>query len=157
MDSVGTYILSVTAAGILCGIVTSILGEKSSYSGVIKMMAGIFLAVSVVKPLVNIRLGSADGYLSDLNIDGQTAAEVGIQMSEDAMNSIIKSKVEAYILDKAASLGVKLSVEVRVENGSIPQISNVRLTGPISPYAKQQLSSILCADLGIAKEKLKWN
>ena len=156
MDSVGSYVLSVTAAGILCGIVASILGEKSSYSGIIKMMAGIFLAVSVVKPLVNIRLGNLDGYLTDLNTDGLEAAEAGIQMSKDAINTIIKSKVEAYILDKAESLGVKLSVEVRVENGSVPQISGVRLTGPISPYAKQQLSGIICADLGIAREKLKW-
>ena len=156
MKSVGAYVLSVTAAGIICGLVTAILGEKSPYSGMIKMLAGIFLAIAVVSPLTDIRLDFLDGYIDNLKQDGDTAVQSGVQKSEEAIGLIIKSKTEAYILDKATSLGATLSVEVMVENGNVPQISGVQLSGQVSPYAKLQLKTILTNDLGIPKENQIW-
>ena len=135
---------------------TAILGEKSTHAAIIKMLAGIFLAVTVVRPLGDFRVGNLNDYFGDLNAGGEAAAASGIQMSQEAISSIIKSETEAYILDKAASLGVTLSVEVMVENGSVPQLSGVQLSGQVSPYARQQLSAMITDDLGIARENQEW-
>ena len=79
-----------------------------------------------------------------------------LEMSTGAMIAIIKEETEAYILDKAASLGVTLSVEVMVEDGNVPRLSGVQLSGQVSPYARQQLSTWISNDLGISKENQKW-
>ena len=152
----GSYIFSVTVAGILCAIITSILGDKGTYGTIIKMLAGIFLAVTMISPLGNLRLGNLEQEIQDWRVDGNAVASQGQEMSTGAMIAIIKEETEAYILDKAASLGVTLSVEVMVEDGNVPRLSGVQLSGQVSPYARQQLSTWISNDLGISKENQKW-
>lgn len=156
MKDIASYIISVTAAGVICGIISSLLGDKGAISEIGKMLAGIFLAIVIVRPLADIRLSGLEDYLSGLSLDGNAAAEEGWKMAEESMAGIIKSETEAYILDKAASMHVDLSVEVIVENTSPPSLSGVRLCGAVSPYAKQQLSRMIEEDLGIARERQTW-
>ena len=156
MKSVGAYVLSVTAAGVICGLVTAILGEKSPYSGMIKMLAGIFLAIAVVSPLTDIRLDFLDGYIDNLKQDGDAAVQSGIQKSEEAIGLIIKSKTEAYILDKAEALGADIEVDVTVSGDYQPIPKTVCIAGSVSPYAKARLENMLEEDLGIGKEGQLW-
>lgn len=156
MKALASYIISVTAAGILCGTVTCLLGEKGIVSELGKMLAGIFLAIVVIRPLADIRFDNLDDYLQDLSLDGSAAAAAGKTMADQEVAGIIKAQVEAYILDKAASMGVELSVEVVVEESDPPVLTAVRLCGKVSPSAKQQLARIIEKDLGIARENQIW-
>ena len=156
MDGIRAYILSVTAAGIICGIVNALLGEKGTYSGSGKMLAGIFMAVVVVRPLAHIQISNLDDFLGSLTQDADAVTASGKNLAQEEIADIIKEEVEAYILDKAASQHVELSVEVMVELGDVPELSSVRLSGNVSPYAKQQLTQLIEEDLGIAKENQIW-
>ncbi len=77
-------------------------------------------------------------------------------MTQQALSDIIKSRCEAYILDKAAGMDLSLTVEVGVSADEMPVPKTVRISGNISPYKKSKLKSILVNDLGIEEEDQTW-
>lgn len=154
MAALCQYVFSVTAAAIICGIVMSIT-QKSSIQPILKLVCGMFLAFTVVKPVTQIDLAELMEVSLPYSQDAVQAADLGENSSQEAMAAIIKDETEAYILDKAAALNVSLKVEVTVD-GDPPVPTAVRLSGEVSPYAKQQLEQILYEDLGISKENQQW-
>ena len=74
----------------------------------------------------------------------------------DQTVSIIKEKTEAYILEKAESLGLDISVEINFGEADSMVPTEVRISGPVSPYAKDQLSKTISTDLGIPEERQIW-
>lgn len=155
MESLLQYVITVTAAAIIAGILAGFMDEKSSSGGLIRLIAGLFLAFAVISPVVQLDWDGITASLSDFSAEGSLAAAEGENIASETYSSIIKSETEAYILDKAAALNVSLKVEVTVD-GDPPVPTAVRLSGEVSPYAKQQLQQILCEELDIAKENQQW-
>lgn len=156
MEAAGRYIVSVSAAAILCGILKSILPSKGTHAAILRLVSGIFLSLVTIQPLAHVDLVAlpaiSDAYVSE----AQSAAAQGEFQSRRAAADIIKAQAEAYILDKARLLHGELTVEVTLSDGEPPIPVSVRLTGSISPYAKSRLSAILQEDLGISKENQIW-
>lgn len=157
MDAVGKYILSVTAAAILCGILRSLLPGKGTAAAVLRLAGFAFLVLTMLTPVKEINMSELQDYLDWNSEEGTAFAQEGTDLSRDAMGTIIKSRTEAYILDKAEAMELSLSVEVSVSDDDIPVPQAVRITGSLSPYAKAVLSSMLEEDLGITKENQTWN
>lgn len=156
MDGIRTYILSITAAAIISGILSSILGKKGTIGTVGTMLCGIFLSIAVVRPLAKIQVGDWSDWLNQLSLDAGYAVSDGEKIASDAMAAIIKSEAEAYILDKAASMELSLEVSVTVNNEQLPTPESVLIRGPVSPHEKNTLAQIIAQDLGIAKENQQW-
>lgn len=156
MDGLRSYLLSVFAAAVICGIVTRLIGKKGTQGAVIQMIAGVFLAFTVIRPIADISLDGIGDLTSDFSQDASLAAAAGEELTKDALAAGIKSRCEAYILDKAETLNAELTVEVTLTDEDIPVPYAVRLTGRISPYAKAQLQSVIAQDLGVDKEHQTW-
>lgn len=156
MDALREYLLRVTAGAIVCGIVISLLGKQGTAAALGKFLAGLFLALTVISPLVNISLGDWSSYWQTFSLDGQDVAAAGTAMARSAQADIIKQQLEAYILDKAASMGAELTAEVTLEEGEILSAQSVKLCGQVSPFVRQQLSAIIEDELGITKEAQEW-
>ena len=154
MDGLRHYIIAVTAAAILCGIVKSI-SEKTASGKIIKLICSLCLGFTVLKPITQIDLSQLAEVSLPYADEAVRAAALGEKLSQDALMNIIKVEAEAYILDKAAAMNVSLEVSVTVE-GDPPVPAAAQLSGEVSPYAKQQLEKILWEDLGISKEYLEW-
>ena len=150
------YLLSVVAAAILCSIIMRLVGKKGALSAIVKLLTGLFLAVTVISPWAKLQIMDFSTYANGLSAQAQDAVEHGQAMAYLETSSIIKSRTEAYILDKAASLGLHLEVEVTVSGSEPPQPSAVTLRGAVSPYAKQQLQQIIAKDLGIPEGSQTW-
>lgn len=150
------YILSVVAVAIVCAVVRSLLDEKSSTGQILKMLSGILMTVTVVAPLANITFDNITGYLNGISVDANEYATEGKADARAEINKIIKSRTEAYILDKAASMGLEIAVEVELDgsNDSIP--CGVTISGAVSPYAKQVLGAYIADNLGVSKENQRW-
>lgn len=153
MEAVRQYIISVTAAAILCGILTAMVGGKQ-IKRVWKLIVGIFLTLTAVKPLADIDLESVPTLAETYSLQAEAAVLEGETMLNSQRQGIIKSRLEAYILDKAKAIGVTLTVDVSLDDKSLPV--SVRLSGDVSPGAKSRLQSIIAADLGIPKEAQIW-
>jgi hypothetical protein len=152
MDAIKDYLLTVTAAALVCGIVTGLAG-KSSISKLLKLLCGLFLAATVIKPAVEVRIENIYDFTENLAADREIAVSQGEYVASEEMKRIIKQKTETYILDKAKALGAEITVEVVLED-YIP--ASVTIMGDISPYAKSNLSAIIGQELDIPPEEQIW-
>ena len=156
MDGLRQYLISVTAAAMICGIVKTVTDEKTVSGAVIRLVAGLVMTVTVLSPVVRLDLSQLPELTAGISAEAKQAAAVGEELAEEELRSIIIDRLEAYILDKAAAFGARLQVEVLMpEDGSI-EPEGVILRGNVSPYAKQRLQQIIAEELNIAKEKQQW-
>ncbi len=156
MQDIKQYLLSVTAAAIICGITVTLAGKKSTSGAVTKLIAGLILAVTVVSPLVKIKLQDLSGYISSFSADAAAAVEDGAYMATQANEAIIKSQTEAYILDKATSMDMDIAVEVELCDAAPAIPSGVTIRGAASPYEKKLLQQYIAKELGIPEENQSW-
>lgn len=156
MDGIREYLISVTAAALLCGILKTLIGEKGNSAALVRLICGIFLALTVIRPLKQLNLTDISLLPSGLMAQARATSGEGADHTRQTTSEIIKQRCEAYILDKAQALGATVRVEIRIsEDGEIIPVSSM-ITGNLSPYARNQLSSALEKDLGIAQEDQKW-
>jgi len=151
------YIFSIITAAIVCGIVKGFLSEKTTIGRIGGMLCGIYMVITIIAPLKDISFSGIGSYLNGLTTDADAYVQEGKHAAEIQMRDIIKTQTEAYILDKANRMGLEISVEVEldVNNSSVP--CGTVVNGAISPYAKEVLSSYIEDNLGISKEKQRWN
>lgn len=147
------YILSICAAAIMASILGALAG-KGTVGSLLKMLSGLFLAVTVMGPLVRLELPDPASWIEDYSSAGRAAAEAGEELASEYAASIISAELEAYILDKAAILGADLEVEVSLDSSGIPK--TVTLIGKVPPDAREELSRCLDRELGIGEEAQAW-
>ena len=156
MQDIREYLLGVIAAACICAIVTQIPGKSSFPGVVIKLIAGIFMLLSLVSPLTDVRLKPISA-ITDVSRQANEITASAEDSTRESIAQIIKERTQAYILDKAESLGADLSVEITLSEDSIPTPVGVSISGNISPYSKKILSQTIAQDLGIDTEAQIWN
>ncbi len=156
MEDIRAYLLSITGAAILCGIVTALTGTKGTVAAVCKLVTGVVMAAAVVQPLASFSVNGLQQYLQEIELDSAAAVEAGTALTRDALAQRIKAETQAYILDKAAQMGLELTVEVILSEDDTLQPAAVILEGTASPYAKSALETLISNDLSIGKEALTW-
>lgn len=156
MEGVREYLLSVTTAAMLAGIIKSMTGEKGSQAGLINLIAGLFLCFTVISPFAQIRLADFTDFTSDLLSEGQQLAEDGEAYYLQAMRQVISEETRAYILDKARTYGAEIQVSVSVSEGDTPVPEYCTITGKLSAYVRQQLKKTIVNDLDIPEENITW-
>ena len=156
MNWISGYLLRITIAALVCGIATHLLGEKDTLGRITRLLAGIFMALTVVSPWTSVKLHDLTDYFEDLSVMADINVTVGENMAREELETIIKSRAQAYILDKADSFGADLTVEVILDSSEIPIPCGVRIAGEISPYGKKRLSQMITEDLAIDVEDQIW-
>lgn len=150
------YIIAVTAAAIVGCIAVSICDKKSTTSAVIKLIVGVFMTLTILKPMIEIKIADISDYLSAVHSSASDSVQAGCAWADSETMVIIKERSEAYILDKASSAGVQIDVDVTVCEQAPYAPSSVTVSGNVSPYAKMQLSEIIEKDIGVSKENQIW-
>lgn len=150
------YILSICAAAILCAIAVRLPGKDALTGKALRIVTGLFMLFTLLRPFADIRLDRWDGYFGSYQDSAASAVADGEAYAYDAVCRGIKEQLGAYILDKAASLGAELTVEITLLEGMPPELTEIILCGEISPYAKSQLTDILIRELGLEDEELRW-
>ena len=156
MEGIKEYLLAVIAAAILCSVVTQLVGRESFLGTAIKLITGVFMLIVLISPITGLRI-QPEKIFSDISLDAEAITTDAANSSRESMAAIIKEQTQAYILDKADSCGVSLSVEVILSDGDIPEPVSVVLSGDISPYNKKVLTQTIEKDLGIPSEVQIWN
>ena len=158
MEAVRSYIFSVTGAALLCAVATAMIGKKGTYGKILKVMSSAFMTLVLVCPLVKHSIRFPDIYMQNISTEADQIAQQAGEAVNQQIQTIIKEKTEAYILDKATDLNANLTVSVILsEDGAYPVPQSVQMSGSVSPYAKKLLSQMLQEDLGIEPEDQVWN
>ena len=156
MDGIREYLIGVVAAALLFGMINTLIGTKGTVGVAIKLVSGLLMLLAVIRPWTSITFDGLFGWAEDITADGSGFVTSGKIMADEAYRASIKQQTEAYILDEAKALECDLTVEVMLSDDDIPVPKQVRLTGEISPYARQTLTNMLLQRLGIGREDIVW-
>lgn len=155
MEAFTSYILSVTAAAMLCAMFTTLAGNGST-GKLLKLMTGIVMAAVVIRPMTEITTVNFNRYLDSLNADAMAVVAEGTAYAQQETEGRIKSMLESYILDKAAALSLDITVDLCVDTQTMLPVSVV-IAGNASPHARAAMEAVILNDLGIPTEALSWN
>lgn len=156
MESFRTYILSVTAAAVLCTLAIGLSGQKGTTAAIIRLICGIIMASVIIRPLGQLVLPDLAESYRDLESQVAAAVASGTERSRQELEEGIVQKICSYIQDKAAALGVDIHVYVELDDRAIPVPVRIELEGNISPSAKTTLAQIIESEIGIRKEDQFW-
>lgn len=156
MGALKQYLLSVIVVSIFCAIINALLSQKGSSALLLKLISGIIITITVIKPLISFQMNDIYAYIESFSVDASNYVMQGEKTFNEANAAIIKEKTQAYILDKATSLGANISVDVVLDTNAPYIPITVYLDGTVSPYAKKQLSDYIAEKLAIGKEAQIW-
>jgi len=155
MADLGEYIFSVAATALICGIVNGILKDCSA-GKLTRMICGLVLMLSVLRPIMKWNAENLSEAVFPQLSDGSRFVSQGELTAQNTIADIIKQETEAYIVDKAAAMGLAVSVQVTVSSNHPPVPVFVEITGSASPYMKLRLEEMIQEDLNISKENQVW-
>ena len=106
-------------------------------------------------PLAQLDYEALSETISRLELEKEEA-RTGIEIqNQDLVARIISGRVQAYILDKAASLGLTVTVELEMETRT-PYPKAVTIHGEANPAQKQQLQQYLEQTFAIPVQRQVW-
>ncbi len=156
MQAIRSYLLSVVAVGFLVCLATAIV-PKGTLKKLVVFTGGLIVILVVAAPVVNLDFDAAAGTLDEFDILAAEPAVNANLNSQDLLCELINEKTESYILDKAQTLGMQLTVQVELmEDAQAPYPYAVTLRGTYTQAQKDQLSSDLETSLAIPKERQAW-
>lgn len=147
------YLFSLLICSLTCGVVSQLISDTGK-KALIHLICGIIFSICILFPLTQLKFED----FCDVPVWNQSAAEIyiadGKKTAAEAQAKCIEAECEAYILDKARTLGADVMVQVTLNQAQIPVFAE--LSGEAAPYAQRELEKILMTDLGIPKENQKW-
>lgn len=153
MQRIGEYIVTLTVCSMISGILLSCL-KDGPLKKVLHLSCGIILIAAVLNPLLDISLDDLDFSSICFYTDATDIISRGENLAADARHTLIKEKLQTYILDKASSWDIPLDVEVILDIEGVPV--QAKLSGKCSMEGKQKISDFLSDEIGIAKENQVW-
>ena len=156
MDDIRQYLLSIISAAVVAGIVLRLVNLKSAYGGLIKILAGLFVVLTVISPWTRFSISDVGYYFENIQAEAEREATSGELTANSSMRAIIIEQVASYIKDKALSLGTQLEVTVSLSDDTPPLPVSIRLKGDVSPSAKTKLKEIIKNDIGVPEDKHIW-
>ena len=150
-----SWILSLTGTALVCAAALRLTPE-SRVKPVVRLLCGVCMAAALLGPPVGAALVEAYPLeLARYRAQGAAIAGEGTAARRELDRDIIERETEAYILDKARSMGVPLTavrVALRWSASGVWLPEGAELTGPYSAA----LARILEAELGIPQTAQNW-
>ena len=146
------YVTTVLAVGVICALADTLMPE-GAVKRVGKLVCGMALLCAVLKPVVSLDLSAGEkmarAYFEgikreELRLDGQV---------NSGITAIIEKECAAYIVDKAAQLGITCQTQVVCEpdENGLPVPWKVRITGELTQEEQESLAGVVEGDLAIPR------
>ena len=155
MEAIRSYALSVISAALVVSILIDLSG-KSAFRKQLRLVAGIFFATILLRPLLRLTVPDLSPSKSFFSEEAETAAQEGEKRFIQSLRELIRRESEAYILKEAAAMGAELEVELELDMGDPPAPQAVTLRGSFDGSQEEALSKLLSEQFGIPKERQTW-
>lgn len=155
MGALKEWLLSVTAAAILCALAQGLI-SPGPVRRVGRLTAGLVMAVALLSPLASLKGVEPGEWLESWHPQGEVQ-ELEEQRDE-TMKTVIEAECSAYIVDKAAALGAECQVEIECapEGDGVFLPWQVTVTGDLTSGQREQLTQQIQEDLGVPPERQQY-
>ena len=158
MEGLESWVRAVAAAGLFTAAVLT-LGPGGRTGKSLRLVCALLLLAVVLGPLRRLDYGVLSRELTRQRLAAADAAEAGQRAAGEVRMRLIRESAEAYILDKAAALGIRdAAAEVTLNGeGEIPCPWQAELWLQADGETRQRLSACLEGELGIPRERQIWH
>lgn len=153
MDSFREYVLAVVASAMICAVISNLF-QNSSLKELVRLLGGLMLTLTVIKPITDIDFSALSQWELPYMQDAAYYRKQGEVQADEAISERIKAETEAYILAEAERMKAKIQVEIMLNEDCIPYKADLR--GNISPVVRQHMQTFLETTFAIAKENQIW-
>lgn len=157
MEGLRSWLLAVISVSLLCALADALM-PRGPVRRVGKLVCGLVLLAALLSPIAQLDAAGGQRWLEDYfaSVDGR-AAELREELNGQ-MKVIIERECAAYIVDKAAELGLTCSARVECRAGEeglyLPVYAEI--TGELSEREKQQLGRYIAEDLGVPETEQRY-
>lgn len=153
MAAARAWLTSVVVVTLLLSVAQTLIPE-GTVRKIASFTGGLILLAALLQPVLRTDLGRLRLHFEDYAaaIEERQAELDGAGKEELA--ELIAERTEAYISDKAETLGLAVTVRVRTEPGEdgVPLPSEAEVAGPRS----EELAAYMERELGIPRERQVW-
>ncbi len=156
IEAVRGYLLRLTAGAFFSAGVLALI-PKGTPKKAAAVLCGLVMLLLALTPLAQLDYDALSEAISRLELEKEEA-RTGIEIqNQELVARIISGRVQAYILDKAAALGLTVTVELEMETRSAtPYPKAVTIHGEATPVQKQQLQQYLEQTFTIPVQRQVW-
>ena len=154
MELIRNWILGLVGAAVFCAIATE-LTPKGPVKSVVRCVCGVVMAAALLAPLVELDFPDYALNLARYRASAAAVTAEAEKISDTLNRRVIEETLEAYILDKAQTMGAALTgadVTVRWSTEGVWYPVAVELGG----RENGALSDWIAAELGIPREEQRW-
>ena len=153
-DILRSWILGLAGTALICAAAT-LLTPGGQVKKVVQLLCGVAMTVALLSPLAELDLSDYGLNLSKYRAGAAELTSQAAALRQSLDRSIIEEKLEAYILDKAQSLGADVTAaEVTMQWSTEGFWYPVR--AQLQGTFHGQLSRLLEAELGIPESAQTW-
>ena len=154
MEAARLWLLSILSASLVCALADALM-PPGAVRRIGRLVCGLVLTAVILSPLVNLDLEGGGQWLENYFAAMKQRENELEEQTEEGRKAIIEESYEAYILDKAAQLGLSCTVEVecQTDQDGICLPEQIRITGALTAQEKASLTQILEQELAVPPEK----
>ena len=156
MELVTNWIRALVGAAVFCALATALCPEGRP-KRVLRAACGVVMAAALLSPVAALDTEALPKAMARYSEAARRQAESAAESADRLNRTIIESECEAYILDKAAQLGLDglwAEVTARWSDEGFWYPWEARLGRPESGRA--ELERLIEAELGIPAERQSW-
>lgn len=148
------WLMGVTCAAMAMALVEGLV-PTGAVKKVCRLAGGLVLLLAAVSPLVSLDEGAVGDALASYRSELGSYQEALAEQSEARYKTIIAERTAAYIVDKAAEMGISCRAEVTIgyDENELPCPWEITARGAWTPGQREALSRMLAEDLGVPAER----
>lgn len=150
MEAVRNWLLAVIAAALLCAVADALM-PSGAVKRVGRLLCGLALIGAILSPLATLDLEGSQRWLESNLVSLQSREAELEETVNGQIKVIIEQKYAAYIVDKAAELGMtcRARVECGLSEDGLYLPVRTEVTGATTADVQGRLIRLIQSDLGV--------
>ena len=154
MTGMRAYILSIIAASILCGVVSSFLRSSAQRQSV-RFLCGVCMIITVIGPLKGMAVMDLSTVYWDIQESVEEYTELGAKMSQTEYSDEVKANVERYVEDLGREWNTSIEAEIYLDEETfLPK--RITVYGTVPEEVRANIEGTIQQELGIPVEEQMW-
>lgn len=153
MELLRQYALSLICAALISAVLLRLIPGGTTGS-LLQLVCSAVMLCALLAPVCRVELPDMEEFFEEFSASGELTARVGEDMAREERFALIKAGLEAYLQDRAAERGCRITARIQLDAQGYP--CSVLLTGEVDPDQRGELSTIISEDLGIPEEDQQW-
>lgn len=154
--AVREYLLRLTAGAFFSSLLLAVL-PKGGARRVAALVCSLVMLLLALTPAAQLDYDALAAAISRLELEKEEV-RTGIEVqNQELVARIISGRVEAYILEKAAALGLDVTVTVEMQTRvSTPYPCGVTICGEANPVQRERLQTYIEETFAVPKQRQTW-